>query len=90
VALVITYKPFCVFRALFLVNMTFPIPIPFSQSFLALLLLHSYGSDKPHKSYCTHLLLVYRVMLTVVTTVIATNEFIKDCMYLKPSPKPCI
>jgi hypothetical protein len=41
-----------------------------------------------HKSYHTHLLLVYRVMLTVVTTVIATNQFLKDCVYLKPPPKP--
>jgi hypothetical protein len=74
-----------VFRALFLVNMTFPIPIPFSQSFL--LLLHLDGSDKPHKPYCTHLILVYGLMLAVVIMVVATNQFLKDCVYLKPPPR---
>jgi hypothetical protein len=37
-------------------------------------------------SYHTHLILVYRVMLTVVTMV-ATNQFLKDCVYLRTTTK---
>jgi hypothetical protein len=38
------------------------------------------------KSYCTHLILLYRLMLTVVTMV-ATNQFPKDCVYLRTTTK---
>jgi hypothetical protein len=38
------------------------------------------------KSCCTHPILVYRVMLTVVTMV-ATNQFLKDFVYLRTITK---
>jgi hypothetical protein len=38
------------------------------------------------KSYRTHLILLYRLMLTVVTMV-AMNQFPKDCVYLRTTTK---
>jgi hypothetical protein len=38
------------------------------------------------KSYHTHLILLHRLMLTVVTMV-ATNQFPKDCVYLRINTK---
>jgi hypothetical protein len=81
---VIMYKLFHVFKALFQSTWLFPFPFHFPSPFFCS--FACVGSDKPCKSYVTHLILVYKVMLTVVTMV-ATNQFLRDCVYLRTTTK---